>query len=72
MLSWIFRNRLRLSKIYGRSPAPLLAGARFARASAEERNGEPEIAGPGRLWSTRRFVWVRPMPRRAAGALGGS
>jgi hypothetical protein len=64
MLSWIFRNRLRLSKIYGPAPAPALAGSRFHPA---ENQGEQRGTGPGRLWATRRFLWVRPMSRRAAG-----
>jgi hypothetical protein len=67
VLSWIFRNRLRLSKIYGPAPAPALAGARFIRSRAlDARREDPGAAGPGRLWVTRRFVWMRPMPRGTA------
>jgi hypothetical protein len=61
MLSWIFRNRQRLARIYGAAPPPALPGARFAarRAAAAGR------ARPGELYRVARHVLVRPMPPRS-------
>ena len=69
MLSWIFRNRLRLRTIYGHPDAPSLPGARFAPDPDEP--APPRLPGqishrPGEVWRTQRHLMVRPMPSRVA------
>jgi hypothetical protein len=68
MLSWIFRNRLRLRVIYGTAVLPPLPGTRFAEehrwgwsAGATTRAGRQR---PGEVRVLSRHVVVRPMPRR--------
>jgi len=67
MLSWIFRNRLRLRVIYGTAEVPCLPGARFADGGGGGRTAGPRPSGrqrPGEVRVLRRHVVVRPMPPR--------
>ncbi|MEO6711236.1 MAG: hypothetical protein ABI054_04900 [Planctomycetota bacterium] len=63
MLSWIFRNRQRLSAIYGMAQATALPGARM-----QQKDPPPITAGPlgrpGHLNRRGGLIEVRPMPKR--------
>jgi hypothetical protein len=65
MLSWIFRNRLRLARIYGAAPPPALPGARFAARPKARLPRGADGPRPGELYRVARHVLVRPMPPRA-------
>lgn len=64
MLSWIFRNRLRLRVIYGVEQAPQLPGPRFARGRRAPPASAPGRARPGEVRVLSRHVVMRPMPPR--------
>ena len=68
MLSWVFRNRLRLRVIYGVAEVPPLPGARFSGrrspGSGAAAEGRSTRQRPGEVRVLSRHVVLRPMPPR--------